>query len=169
MSKAEQVTDSVNAAIGTGSNYNAFVVCFGIGVFFLLMAFTCLPFVMISPAKFNWYFSLGSIFIQLSLAFFYGPANYIKTLFKRENLIISCLYFVSVFFAFYSSIIWGTYFSSLIILVLQVVTLGYFVMQAVSGGDQATQKLQSMVVGGAVDKALTNIGLKSQPKTLFEF
>ena len=29
----------------------------------------------------------------------------IKTLFKRENLIISCLYFVSVFFAFYSSII----------------------------------------------------------------
>jgi hypothetical protein len=41
-------------------------------------------------------------------------------LFKKENLIISALYFGSVLFTAYSSIIWGTYFSALILVFVQV-------------------------------------------------
>mmetsp|Transcript_37771 Transcript_37771/g.36216 ORF Transcript_37771/g.36216 Transcript_37771/m.36216 type:complete len:116 (+) Transcript_37771:284-631(+) len=111
---------------------------FVVGCLFLLLSLTFLPLIIVSPAKFNLFFSLGSIFIQLSLAFFYGPRTYLQMLFKKENLIISLLYIASVLLAFYSSLIWGNYLSSLLILVIQVVTLAYFILQAFYGGSSAT-------------------------------
>ena len=114
------MTNQVTTAIDTGTNYFAFIAFFVVGCLFLLLALTFLPLILISPSKFNLFFSLGSIFIQLSLAFFHGPLTYLKKLLNKENLVISILYFSAVFMAFYSSMIWGTYFFSLIILVLQV-------------------------------------------------
>lgn len=126
--KANDIKESVTQTKDSGPNYYAFMAFFIVGCLFLLMAFTFLPLVLVSPGNFNLFFSLGSLFMQISLAFFHGPVTYVKMLFSRENMIISILYLASVLLAIYSSLIWGTYLSSLFIVVLQVVTLTYFLI-----------------------------------------
>lgn len=87
---------------------------FILGCLFLMLAFTFLPIILISPGKFNLFFSMGSICIQLSLAFYYGPLHYVKEkLLKKENIVISLLYLVSLIFAAYASLFWGSYLTSL--------------------------------------------------------
>jgi hypothetical protein len=86
-----------------------------IGALFLLISITCLPLLFIAPNKFNFFFSLGSFFIQLSLAFFQGPLTYLKMLFSKENLLISAFYVGSLLLAIYSSVIWGTYLSAILV------------------------------------------------------
>ena len=41
------------------------------------------------------YFSLASTSMLTSVSFYYGPINYIKTLFEKKNFMISVLYIVS--------------------------------------------------------------------------
>jgi len=101
-------------------NYYAFGAFFIVGALFLFLSLTFLPLIFIAPNKFNMFFSLGSFFIHLALAFFHGPINYVKILFKKENIMISVFYVVSLVFAIYSSIIWGTYLSALLVVALQV-------------------------------------------------
>lgn len=101
-------------------NYKAFRVFLIVGVLFLFLSLTFLPLIFIAPNKFNLFFSLGSFFIQLALAFFHGPIPYAKLLFKRENLVISIFYAASLLLALYSSIIWGTYLSAILVVALQV-------------------------------------------------
>lgn len=119
-SKANNMKNTVVSAIDSGTNYYAFATFFIVGCLFLLLAFTFLPVILIAPAKFNMFFSLGSFFMQLSLAFFHGPLNYIKIIFTKENLLISLLYVGSMLFAIYSALFWGNYFSSILIVGLQV-------------------------------------------------
>ena len=87
---------------------------------FLLLSLTFLPLILISPNKFNLFFSLCSFFLQLSMASFKGPLPYLKLLFTPQNLLISALYLGSLCLALYSSLIWGTYLSALLMVSLQV-------------------------------------------------
>jgi hypothetical protein len=86
----------------TKPNYVWMAIFFGIGVFFLLAAFTSLPFILISPASFNMYFSFSSICMLTSVSFYYGPLNYVKTLFSAENRMISGLYLASTFLSIWA-------------------------------------------------------------------
>lgn len=61
--KANDMKDQVTNAIDTGSNLYAFATFFFVGCLFLLLAFTFLPIILLSPSKFNLFFSLGSFFI----------------------------------------------------------------------------------------------------------
>jgi hypothetical protein len=110
--------NSVTKSLDTGTNYYAFFAFFVVGCLFFMLAFTFLPLILITPAKFNLFFSLGSLFMQLSLAFYHGPMNYLKILFKKENILISALYIGSVLLAVYTSLFWGTYISALAIIAL---------------------------------------------------
>lgn len=156
-SKTEELQSKVTSAIDTGHNYYAFGAFFVVGALFLLLSFTMLPLIFISPNKFNLFFSLGSFFIQLSLAFFHGPLNYIKILFKKENMVISGLYFGALVFSVYTSLFWGTYLTAILLVIiqvsintifgkyllnqisLQIVSLAYFLMQTFTGGETATK------------------------------
>ena len=86
----------------TKPNYVWMAVFFGIGVFFLLAALTSLPFIFFAPASFNMYFSFASICLLTSVSFYYGPLNYVKTLFTAENRIISGLYLFSTFMSMWA-------------------------------------------------------------------
>ena len=119
--KSNEIKTKVTTAIDTGSNYYAAFAFFVIGALFLLLAFTFLPIVLLSPGKFNTFFSLGSCFIQLGLAFYNGPLNYLKMLFKKENLTISLVYVVTLVLALYASMFWGSYFSTIVLILLQVI------------------------------------------------
>ena len=62
----------------TKPNYLWMAIFFGIGCLFLLAALTALPFILISPAGFNMYFSLASTCMLTSVSFYHGPINYLK-------------------------------------------------------------------------------------------
>lgn len=104
----------------TEPNYFLFGVFLMVSGIFLLLSLTFLPLILISPNKFNLFFSLCSFFLQLSMASFKGPIPYLMMLFTRQNLLISALYLCSLFLAIYSSLIWGTYLSALLMVSLQV-------------------------------------------------
>ena len=67
-------------------------------VIFLSAALFALPFLLVAPRTFNLYFFFGSCFLQLALAFYNGPKQYmqyIKSLLTKENstfMIVYCAY-----------------------------------------------------------------------------
>ena len=99
--KFENVASSVTASVEekTGDlskpNYLWMAITFAVGCLFLLAALTSLPFILISPAGFNLYFSLATTSLMLSVSFYHGPKNYIKTLFEKKNIAISTLFILS--------------------------------------------------------------------------
>ena len=103
------VTKKIEEKTGSLSqpNYLWMAIFFAIGCLFLMAAMTALPFFLLSPSGFNTYFSLASTCMLVSVSFFYGPLNYIKKLYARENLLISVIYtastaasLASMFFAY---------------------------------------------------------------------
>ena len=166
--KATEVSEKVQKKIDTGSNYYMFTGFFILACLFFLLAFTVLPFILVSPAKFNLFFSLGSLFSQIALAFFHGPLSYVKMLLSKQNLIISVIYVATLVLSLYASMFWGTYLSSFVILLLQVVTLGYFLMQSFAGGDAATENFKNMFIGNMTQRISGLIKFRKNPRELYE-
>ena len=129
-------------------NYLWMAIFFALGCFFLMAAMTALPFFIISPSGFNTYFSLASSCLMISVSFFYGPWNYLKKLYARENIIISVLYSASTVASLLSMFTHTGYLYSIALAVTQVVALAFFILQVVSGGENANGRLQSMMTAG---------------------
>ena len=66
---------------------------------------------------------------------------------------ISVFYMLSLMFAIYSSLIWGTYLSSLLVVALQVFSLGWLIQQTFKGGEQATEDFKGFLKGKAAGAA----------------
>ena len=85
-------------------NYLMMFVFFGTGCLFLLASLTSLPFIIISPAGFNLYFSMSSFCFLTSVSFYHGPCVYLKKLFcNKTNLPISVMYIGSTVASLYFS------------------------------------------------------------------
>ena len=134
------VQKSVEAKTGDLSkpNYLWMAIFFGLGCLFLLASVTALPFIIISPGSFNMYFSLASTFLILSVSFYYGPLNYLKSLFERKNLLISSLYIGSTIASLSTIFLKSGYLWSIGLVIIQAVSLSFFILQAFSGGENAS-------------------------------
>jgi hypothetical protein len=124
---------------------------FAIGCLFLLAAFTALPFILISPASFNMYFSLASSCMLTSVSFYYGPINYMKRLFERQNIVISVLYIVATLASLVAIVRPAGYLWSIGLVVIQTVAISFFVLQIFSGGEDAQEKLKAFVTTGSAN------------------
>uniref|UniRef100_A0A7S3IE43 Vesicle transport protein n=1 Tax=Strombidium inclinatum TaxID=197538 RepID=A0A7S3IE43_9SPIT len=154
----------------TKPNYFWMGVSFVVGCLFLLAAFTALPFILISPASFNMYFSLSSAAFLTSVSFYYGPLNYLKKLFSRENLMISLLYIGSTLSSIAAIFMGASYLWAIGLVILQTVSLAFFVMQLFTGGENASEKLRNMVKSGTSNMGqqvmgnVVNMALKTAVK-----
>ena len=110
---------------------------FAAGCLFLLAAVTALPFIIISPAGFNMYFSLASSCLLTSVSFYYGPINYFKSLFEKKNLWISLLYVGSTVASLISIFMGAKYIYAIALAVLQGFSVSFFVMRAFTGAESA--------------------------------
>ena len=140
---------------------------FSIGCLFLLAAFTALPFILISPAGFDMYFSLASTSMLISVSFYYGPMNYLRQLFEKKNLMVSLLFVFSTLASLSTIFIKSGYLWSIGLVILQGISLSFFVLQLFSGGDNAQEKLTNFVKSGtstagtAVLKNVMSMAMKS--------
>ena len=123
-------------------------ISFALGCLFLLAAATSLPFILISPAGFNMYFSLASTFMLLSVSFYYGPINYLKILFDRKNIMISMLYVGSTIASLMTIFTKAGYLWSIGLVVLQTVSLSFFGLQFLTSGENAQAKLTNLIKSG---------------------
>ena len=126
-------------------NYLWMAIFFALGCLFLFASLTALPFIIISPGTFNMYFSLFSLFFILSISFYYGPMNYLKSLFEAKNLIISVLYIGSTIASLSTIFIKTGYLWSIGLVVIQAFSLCFFILQALCGGERATQQLKEVL------------------------
>ena len=129
----------------TKPNYIWMGIFFAVGCLFLLAAFTSLPFILISPAGFNMYFSLFSTCMLISVSFYYGPLNYIKQLFEKKNLMISCLYIFSTLASLMTIFSKAGYLWSIGLVCLQSISIFFFAQQIFMGGDNASESLKGFV------------------------
>ena len=137
----EQATE----AIDSGSSYTKAFVCFCVGGLFLLMALTCLPMILISPNSFNLFFSIGSFFMVLALAFYTGPLQYLQRMMTGEGRVISMTYLCCLVFSVYFSVFNGAYVYSILVCVLQVASLAWLLVSKVSGSEQALSSARGLV------------------------
>ena len=141
--KIEEKTGSLSQP-----NYLWMAIFFAIGCLFLMAAMTALPFFLLSPSGFNTYFSLASTCMLVSVSFFYGPLNYVKKLYARENLLISVIYTASTTASLASMFFAYGYLYSIALAIIQMVSLAFFLLQVLSGGDTASGQLQTMMNSG---------------------
>ena len=121
---------------------------FGIGCLFLLAALTALPFILISPAGFNMYFSLASTCMLTSVSFYHGPINYLKQLFSKKNIMVSMLFICSTLASLCTIFHSSGYLWSIGLVILQAISISFFVLQLFTSGDNASDKLQNLVKSG---------------------
>ena len=122
-SKGAEMMDKLE----TGPDYKIAGVFLLFSVLFFFAAFTALPFILISPRSFNLYFCFGSIFLQVALAFFYGPVAYMKKLFVAENKLISVIYMASLVVDLYFIWAGAGYLMTILLVALQGCSLAWFV------------------------------------------
>jgi hypothetical protein len=101
-------------------DYTKAIISFAVSAFFLMMAFLCLPTVIISPQKFTMMFTIAAISMLIGLAFFNGPANYIVKLTERKNIIATCSLIGSMILSLYFSIINESYLLSMLFCFIEV-------------------------------------------------
>lgn len=133
--KAQGLKDTIEENMDSGKSYKMFGIFLGIGCLFLFLAFLFLPTVILSPHKFAMLFSIGSMWMLISMAFFRGPATYTKRLFRRDQALFSISYLVSLFLTLYCSIIMDNYILTILSCAVQVSFWKFWILlfQNISG------------------------------------
>ena len=73
------------------------------------LSFLFLPIIVVSPHKFAFLFSAGSLCALISMACYHGPGQYIKKLFTKEKAIFTSVYLGSLLMTLFVSVFWGSY------------------------------------------------------------
>lgn len=124
------------------TQYVYFAAFAGIGVLLLLVAFFLfLPMIIIRPSKFAITFSLGSVLILVSLGFLRGWKAMYSSLSSKERMVPTAAYLGSLFGTLYASLMMHSYIYSLVLCVIQMVTLAYYVASLFPGGAEGMQFL----------------------------
>ena len=84
-------------------------ILFFMGGLCLFFAFFYLPLIIIKPEKFAGCLTLASIFFMTAIALIRGPWKFFKSLFQKEQILISLSYQVTTIGTFYFSLIKPSY------------------------------------------------------------
>lgn len=76
-------------------------------LFFALAFFVGLPMLAVRPQKFALSFTFGSILFMSSFAILKGPMAHLQSLFVRERLLFTTIYFMSIFMTLYLTFSFG--------------------------------------------------------------
>jgi hypothetical protein len=146
--KMSSAKSSMEDLSNTKERFTTFAILAGIGIVCMILAFTFLPIVIISPHKFALLFTLGSGLMLLSFSFLRGHGNFVKHMASMERLPFSASYLTSLVGTLYCSLVMGSYLLTLIFSLIQVVALAYFLVSYIPGGTSALTFMGSMVGNG---------------------
>jgi len=125
----------------------AFVICLTFGSTMLGLAFFYLPLIVLAPAKFSISYSLANIFLLGSTSFLVGPWKQMNQMFEGSRAMVSIVYLVSLFLLFYVAIIIRNIFIVMPVLMVQVISLAFYVMSYVPFGQGMLKRICSWTLG----------------------
>ncbi|CAI2380495.1 unnamed protein product [Moneuplotes crassus] len=143
--KSQSIRDTIEENIDSGKSYKYFAIFLAIGCVFLLLSLFFLPTVVLSPHKFAMLFSIGSMCILASMAFYRGPVTYTKRLFRKDQALISIMYIISLFLTLYASMIAGSFLLTMISCGIQLFSLLWFVTGSFPGGTTGIKACASAI------------------------
>lgn len=146
--KINSAKSSMDDLSSTKERFTTFAILAAIGVVCMILAFTFLPIVIISPHKFALLFTLGSGLMLLSFSFLRGHAAFVKHMASMERLPFSASYLTSLVGTLYCSLVMNSYILTLIFSLIQVIALAYFLVSYIPGGTSALTFMGSMVGNG---------------------
>lgn len=115
------------------------------GMIMLFLAFTvALPMVVLSPSKFAFAFSIGSLLVLAAFTSLKGWRQQLKHMVSKERIWFSAAYIASVFATLYSATIMKSYLLSLICCALQMAALIYYVVSYFPGGVESAKTVMLM-------------------------
>jgi hypothetical protein len=147
--KVSSVRSSVDDIANTRERFTTFAILAFLGVVCLVLAFSFLPIMILTPHKFALLFALGSILMIASFSFLRGHGAFVKHLASVERLPFSASYLVSLIGTLYSSLVMGSYLLTMIFSIIQVIALAYFLVSYIPGGTSALNFVGT-VVGGSL-------------------
>jgi hypothetical protein len=140
-----KVKSNIKDTIEVQTSYKSFFITLAIGLVFIFLSLIFLPLVAISPYKFLFLFSTGSVIIVASFIFIYGTSEYFQMLFSKERFIFTIFYIVSILLGIYSGFIKEYYILSLICVLVQMTTLIIFVLSFIPGGKSGITFILNML------------------------
>lgn len=136
---------SVEELQTTRERYTTFAILAICGSACMILAFTFLPIVILSPHKFALLFTMGSALIITSFSFLRGHVAFISHLASVDRLPFTGSYLVSLVGTLYGSLVMGSYLLTLIFSIIQVVALSYFLVSYIPGGTSALTFVGSLI------------------------
>ncbi len=147
--KMASARSSVDDLSSTRERFTTFAILAFLGIVCLVLAFSFLPIMILSPHKFALLFALGSILMIASFSFLRGHVAFWKHLMSVDRLPFTGSYLVSLVGTLYSSLVMGSYILTLVFSLIQVIALAYFLVSYIPGGTSALSFVGSMV-GGSI-------------------
>ena len=146
--KLSTAKSSIDDISSTKERFTTFAILAAAGVVCMILAFTFLPFVIISPHKFALLFTMGSALMVASFSALRGHTVFFKHLASVERLPFSVSYGLSLVGTLYCSLVMGSYLLTLIFSIVQVVALSYFLVSYIPGGTGALTMVGTVIGGG---------------------
>ncbi|GMH32778.1 hypothetical protein BSKO_00612 [Bryopsis sp. KO-2023] len=110
------------------------------GLVMLFLAFSvALPIIVLSPSKFAFSFTLGSVLIMSAFTVLKGWKQQMKHMISKERIPFSAGYVGSMLGTLYAAVVMKSYLFSLICSGLQVVALLYYLMSYFPGGSDGVK------------------------------
>ena len=129
----KRISTPISSALETSQNYQLGIVVLVVGFALLLMSFFFIPFILLSPYKFCTLYAFGVATIFAGLYFIRG-VRLIKNLFKREKVIYTLIFLVSLVGEILFSVVRPSYVMTIIMLMFNLVGLIYLVATLIPGG-----------------------------------
>ena len=129
----QKIERKTNSIVETTQNYQIGVLLFITGFFFIAISLLFLPFVILKPYKFCALNSFGTFSLFLSLIFIRGKPI-LKTLFGKQKIFYTFIFFASFVCEVYFSVIDPSYLMVLIAFVIHAASIFYLLFSVVPGG-----------------------------------
>lgn len=129
------------------TRFKGFVLTLFFAAFFFFMAFTVgLPLVVVRPSKFALCFTMGSLLFMASFGLLKGPLEHVKSMITPDQLPFTIVYFSSMSFTLYSSLISRSYIFVVISSSIQIGTLCYYMLSFIPGGTTGAKVFVTMFI-----------------------
>jgi len=122
------------ASISRSERFKGFVLLLLMSGFFFTLSIMFIGFVAIFPAKFAFPFSMGSLSFMGAFAFMKGPANWVKSVFTKDQILFTVAYFGSIIGTLYACLVQRSYLLTLLFTAIQICALGQYAFGNLPGG-----------------------------------
>ena len=129
----KKIETKTNGIVETTQNYQIGILLLLTGFCFIGLSLLFLPFVVLKPYKFCALNAFGTFSIFMSLIFIRGK-SILKTLFGKQKIFFTFLFFISFFSQLYFSVIRPDYIIVLASFAVNAVCISYLLFSVVPGG-----------------------------------